>query len=139
MVDFPDERRTLLEVRSRLDDWTIAARARAYAELFDGENPALTAEELRTLDAIDSASERAGGDGIWGVDRYGVHTEDAGGADASIGVVCVSHPQITGDTVLGGVDDVDDETEERLNAALWRYSERVATLVGEEVDAYLDR
>ena len=141
MVDFPDERRTVLAVRSRLDDWTTGARAEAYAELFGGEASALTAEELRTLDAVDSANERGGGDGIWGADRYGVHTGAPGGADGSIGIVCVHHPQITDDTVPdgGAVDGVDDETRERLNAALWRYSERVATLIGEELDTYLDR
>ena len=32
---------------------------------------------------------------------------------------------------------LDDETEERLNAALWRYSERVATLVETTLDEYV--
>ncbi|ELZ32467.1 hypothetical protein C474_06587 [Halogeometricum pallidum JCM 14848] len=47
------------------------------------------------------------------------------------------HPQITKDSVLRGADDLDDETEERLNAALWRYSERVATLIERELDEFI--
>jgi hypothetical protein len=51
----------------------------------------------------------------------------------------VFHPRITRDSVLRGGDDIDDETEERLNAALWRYSERVATLIEDELDEYVLR
>lgn len=47
------------------------------------------------------------------------------------------HPQITSDSVLQGSDDLDDETEERLNTALWRYSERVATLIEEELEEFI--
>lgn len=47
------------------------------------------------------------------------------------------HPQITRDSVLRGGDDLDDETEERLNAALWRYSERVATLIEAKLDEFV--
>ena len=56
-----------------------------------------------------------------------------------MGVVCVYHPRITRDTVLLGGDDLDDATEERLNAALWRYSERVASLIEDELDEYVRR
>lgn len=47
------------------------------------------------------------------------------------------HPQITEDSVLQGEGGLNDETEERLNAALWRYSERVATLIEEELDEFI--
>jgi hypothetical protein len=139
MIELPDERQLVLRARSRLPEWTSAARSQAYAELFEGESAVLTPEEVRLLDAADSALERAGGDGVWGTDQYGIHTGGPAGTARSLGVVCVYHPQLTSDSVLRGVDGLDDETEERLNAALWRYSERVATLVGERLDAFLER
>lgn len=137
MDGFPDERQLVVRARSRLEQWTKRARLEAYAELFDGDDPILTAEEIRILDAIDSAMERQGGDGVWGTDQYGIHTAGSTSADTSLGVICVYHPQITRDSVLRGTDDLDDETEERLNAALWRYSERVSTLIEEELDEFI--
>lgn len=137
MANGSDRRQLVVEVQSRLEEWVDAARPAAYADLFEGDDPLLTDDERRLLDAIDSAMERHGGDGVWGTDRYGVHT--GSGTDRSLGIVCVYHPQITSDSVLRGVDAVDDETEERLNDALWRYGERVATLVEAELDAYLGR
>jgi len=112
-------------------EWTKNARMEAYAELFEGDNPLLSPEEVQLLDALDSELEREGGDGVWGTDQYGIHTAGTSSSDTSLGVVCVYHPQITKDSVLRGADDLDDETEERLNAALWQYSERVATLIEE--------
>lgn len=135
MGELPDERQLLLRARSRLDEWTRTARMEAYTELFEGDDAVLTPEEVQLLDALDSELERAGGDGVWGTDEYGIHTAGSAGSKPALGVVCTYHPQITSDSVLRGYDDVDDETEERLNAALWRYSERVATLVEAELDA----
>jgi hypothetical protein len=137
MDNVSDERQLVLEIQSQLEGWTNAARPVAYADLFEGDDALLTDDELTLLDAVDSAMERHGGDGVWGTDRYGVHT--GGGSNRSIGIVCVYHPQITRDSVLRGVDAVDDETEDRINEALWRYGERVASLVEDELDAYLGR
>lgn len=139
MVEFPDERQLVIEAESQLERWTNGARTEAYAELFDGDDSILTDEDLRLLDAVDSAMERQGGDGVWGTDQYGIHTAGTGSSDRSVGVVCVFHPRITRDSVLRGIDDLDDETEERLNAALWQYSERVATLIEGELDEYVRR
>ncbi|MFC6863902.1 hypothetical protein ACFQGE_10540 [Halomicroarcula sp. GCM10025817] len=137
MAEFPDERQLVLRARSQLDQWTRNARMEAYTELFEGDQPILTEAELRLLDALDSELEREGGDGVWGTDQYGIHTAETSSSDTSLGVVCVYHPQITKDSVLRGADDLDDETEERLNAALWRYSERVATLIEEALDEFI--
>jgi hypothetical protein len=137
MAEFPDERQIVLQARSQLDQWTNSARKEAYTELFEGDDPILSSEEVRLLDALDSELEREGGDGVWGTDQYGIHTAGTSGSDTSLGVVCVYHPQITSDSVLRGVDDLDDETEERLNAALWQYSERVATLVEAKLDEFV--
>jgi hypothetical protein len=131
MAEGSDERQVVLNARSHLPEWTNAARQRAYAELFAGDDAILSPADLRRLDEIDSALERQGGDGVWGTGQYGIHA--SGG---SMDVVCVFHPQITSDTVLRGVDDVDDELEERLNDALWEYGERVAALIDEELDAF---
>ncbi|MFC6734498.1 MULTISPECIES: hypothetical protein [unclassified Haladaptatus] len=136
MAEFPDERQLVLRARSQLDQWTKSARMEAYTELFEGEDPILSPKEVQLLDALDSELEREGGDGVWGTDQYGIHTAGTSSSDTSLGVVCVFHPQITKDSVLRGADDLDDETEERLNAALWRYSERVATLIGEQLQEF---
>ena len=137
MDEFPDERQLVVRARSQLDQWTKSARIKAYAELFEGDDPILSPEEIRLLDALDSELEREGGDGVWGTDQYGIHTAGSTSADTSLGVVCVYHPQITKDSVLRGADDLDDETEERLNAALWKYSERVATLIEDELREFI--
>lgn len=137
MAEFPDERQLVVRARSHLEHWTNSARTEAYSDLFEGDAPILTAEEVQLLDGIDSALERQGGDGLWGTDQYGIHTAGTSSSNTSLGVVCVYHPQITEDSVLQGGNGLDDETEERLNAALWRYSERVATLIGEELDEFI--
>lgn len=135
MAELPDERQLALRARTQLDEWTRRARTEAYAELFDDDDPILSPGEVQLLDALDSELERQGGDGVWGTDRYGIHT--AGSGDTPLGVVCVYHPQITTDSVLREGDSLDDETEERLNAALWTYSERVATLIEAELDEFV--
>ncbi|WP_158059529.1 DUF7539 family protein [Halorussus halophilus] len=136
MAEFPDERQLVLRARSQLDQWTKSSRMEAYAELFEGDDSLLSPEEVQLLDALDSELEREGGDGVWGTDQYGIHTAGTSSSDTSLGVVCVYHPQITKDSVLRGADDLDDETEERLNAALWQYSERVATLIEEQLHEF---
>ncbi|WP_458210712.1 DUF7539 family protein [Haladaptatus sp. NG-SE-30] len=135
MAEFPAEQQLVLRARSQLDQWTKSARIEAYAELFKGDDSILSPKEVRLLDALDSELEREGDDGVWGADQYGIHT--AASSDTSLGVVCVYHPQITKDSVLRGADDLDDETEDRLNAALWRYSERVATLIEAKLDEFV--
>ncbi len=137
MAEIPDERQLVLRARSRLDQWTKRARMEAYAELFDGDDPLLSTEEMQLLDALDSELEREGGDGVWGTDQYGIHTAGTSRSDRPLGVVCVYHPQITKDSVLRGADDLDDETEERLNTALWQYSERVATIIEAKLDEFV--
>jgi hypothetical protein len=137
MAEVPDERQLILRARSRLDQWTTSARREAYAELFEGDDPILSPDEVQLLDALDSELERQGGDGVWGTDQYGIHTEGTSSSDTSLGAVCVYHPQVTRDSVYGGSDELDDGTEERLNAALWTYSERVATLIEAELDEFV--
>jgi hypothetical protein len=139
MAEFPDQRQLVLRARAELDQWTTEARTEAYAELFDGDDSILPPAEVTLLDALDSELERRGGEGVWGTDQYGIHTAGSSGSDAPLGVVCVYHPQITRDSVLRGADDLDDETEERLNAALWQYSERVATLIEAKLDEFVRR
>ncbi|WP_410766331.1 hypothetical protein [Haloferax sp. DFSO60] len=137
MAEFPDERQLVLRARSHLEEWTNTARTQAYAELFESDDSILTEEEIRLLDALDSELERQGGDGVWGTDQYGIHTAGTSSSAISLGVVCVYHPQITKDSVLRGADELDDEAEERLNAALWRYSERIATLIEEKLHEFI--
>ena len=137
MAEFPDERQLVLRARAQLEQWTRSARMEAYAELFEGDDPILDPEEVQLLDALDSELERQGGDGVWGTDQYGIHTAGTSSSDTSLGVVCVYHPQITKDSVFRGGEDIDDETEERLNAALWSYSEHVASLIEAKRDEFV--
>ncbi|MFC7114761.1 hypothetical protein ACFQH2_06975 [Natronoarchaeum sp. GCM10025703] len=137
MVDDGDERHVIVQAQSQLEDWTARARMEAYSELFEGEDPLLSAEDLRLLDALDSRLERQGDDGIWGTDQYGIHSAGETGPDLPLGVVCVYRPQVTADSVLRGGAGLDDDTEERINTALWDYSERVSALIEEELAAFL--
>jgi hypothetical protein len=137
MAELPPERQVVLNARAKLDGWTTDARREAYEELFTGEDAILSPEDRRLLDAVDSELERGGGDGVWGTDEYGIHSSGSTGGEPSLGVICVYHAQITSDSVLRGYDDVDDAAEERINAALWQYSERVATLIEAELDAFV--
>lgn len=139
MPDLPDDRQLVVRARANLDEWTNSARTTAYAELFEGDDPILSDDDIRLLDALDSALERQGGDGVWGTDQYGIHTGGATGSDSALGIVCVYHPQITEDSALRGGDGIDDATEERLNAALWQYGERVAALVESELEGFIRR
>jgi len=91
---------------------------------------------VQLLDALDSELERQGGDGVWGPIST-EFTRRGPRVRTSLGVVCVYHPQITTDSVLRGGDDLDDETEERLNAALWKYSEHVATLIETQLNEFV--
>lgn len=128
-----------MRARSRMDQWTTRARREAYVELFEGEDTILTPEEVQLLDRLDSEMDRQGSEGVWGADEYGIHTSGDSSSDSSPSIVCVYHPQITSDSVLRDGDDLDDETEERLNAALWTYSERVATLIEERLDEFVEQ
>lgn len=91
----------------------------AYTELFEGDHPLLSPEEVQLRDAVDSELEREGGDGVWGTDQDGIHTAATSSSNTSLGVVRVYHTRITKDSVLRGGGELDDETEERLNAARW--------------------
>ncbi|WP_252700359.1 DUF7539 family protein [Natronosalvus vescus] len=139
MATDADDRQLVVRAQSHLDEWTNRARTAAYNELFEGDESILTDDDVQRLDALDSALERQGGDGVWGTDRYGIHTAGVTDSDMPLGVVCVYHPQITADSVLQGGTGLDDETEERLNAALWEYSERVATRIEDYLEAFLGR
>ncbi|UPM45245.1 DUF7539 family protein [Halocatena salina] len=106
MAGFPDERQLVVRARSQLDQWTKSARIEAYAELFEGNDPILSPEEVYLLDALNSELERQGGDGVWGTDQYGIHTAGTTRSDSSVGIVCVYHPQITKEGALGLVPEV---------------------------------
>lgn len=116
--------------------WTSAARRQAYEELFVGEDRILSSDDVRVLEAVDSELERQGGDGVWGTDEYGIHSTGPSSGEHSLGVVCVFHPQSTSDSALQGQDELDDGTEERLNVALWQYSERVAALIETRIEKF---
>jgi hypothetical protein len=121
--------------RTRLDEWKIDARDRAYADLFEGPEAALSGEELRLLDRIDSELARRGGDGLWGSDEYGIVAGETLGTGEPR-VVCTYHPEIPLETVRG-VGGLDESSRAAFNDVLWDYCERVAAVIQDDLDAYL--
>lgn len=136
MPRFEDARRLLVAIRDRLDDWVYEARAGAYDELFEGTEPILTAEEVRTLDRIDSRLHRVQGEGLWGEDAYGIVPAGAIEEESSPHVAATYYPQIP-EYVNREEALVDEEIRTRLNDALWEYTERVVELVQERLAAFV--
>jgi len=136
MAELPDERQLVLGARSQLDRWTKSARREAYVELFDGDDP-FSPRRDATARCARLGTGATGRRWCLGTDQYGIHTTGTSSSNTSLGVVCVYHPQITTDSVLRGGDDLDDETEDGLNAALWKYSEHVATLIETQLNEFV--
>lgn len=126
------QREQLRRARERLEEWKYDARSRAYGELFQGEHAALSAEDMALLDSIDSALTRRTGDGLWDADEYGIVT---GGRDGPE-VICIYHPEIPSEGYRGE-GSLDEATRERLNEVLWEYSEYVAGVIQEDLEAFL--
>ncbi len=132
-----DHRRHVREAREHLEGWVFEARDRAYEEFFEGDEPALDDEALAHLDRIDSRLSREEGTGLWGADEYAlVPPSDPDLEAGDVQVVCTYHPEIP-EYAVRGESAIDDATRDRYNRVLWDYSERVAQLVEEEVEAYL--
>jgi hypothetical protein len=135
MAESDARRERLRRARSRLEEWTFAARDRAYAELFEGRERALDDDELRLLDRVDSDLTRQGDAGLWGADGYAVVAGD-GVETAAPRVVCTYHPQIPSEG-FRGAESLDEATRAELNDVLWDYCERVATNAQAELEAFL--
>lgn len=135
MASSDGEREILRRAREHLDEWTYEARDRAYGELFEGPDAALTDGELRELDRIDSDLTRRGQTGIWGADEYGI-VHDGGPAPGEPGVVCTYHPEIPYEGFRGG-ESLDEPDREQYNDVLWSYAERVAELVQDQLDEFV--
>jgi hypothetical protein len=135
MAPVTASREDVRRARERLDSWTFDARDRAYSELFEGPDSALTDEELRMLDRVDSSLTRQEGDGLWGADEYGIVTGGAGGREQPR-VVCTYHPEIPYEAVRGE-GSLDESTREEFNDVLWDYAERVAAILQADLDAFL--
>ena len=132
----PNTKREIVQrAREHLDEWTFTARDRAYTELFDGPDAVLTDEELRLLDRIDSALTRRDGGGVWGTDEYGIVA--AGPLDREPRAVCTYHPEIPYEG-FRGAESLDETAREEFNDVLWDYCERVAAILQDELDAFLE-
>jgi len=126
------QREQLRRAREHLEEWKYDARSRAYGELFEGEHAALSSEDMALLDSIDSELTRRSGDGLWDADEYGIVT---GGRDGPE-VICIYHPEIPSEGYRGE-GSLDEATRERLNEVLWEYSEYVASVIQEDLEAFL--
>ncbi|HKL28066.1 MAG TPA: hypothetical protein VJ898_02245 [Natrialbaceae archaeon] len=135
MTDSDAERTLLRRAREQLDAWTYEARDRAYTEFFEGPDRVLSDEELALLDRIDSDLTRRTGDGLWGGGEYGIVDGGASDEDGAQ-VVCIYHPEIPYEGYRGE-ESLDESTREELNDVLWEYSERVASLIQAELDAFV--
>ncbi|MFP4589990.1 MAG: hypothetical protein ACLFMX_03110 [Halobacteriales archaeon] len=136
MADFANERALLAAVRDRLDEWIYVARAEAFEELFEGSDPLLTDEEVRQLDRIDSRLSREEGRGLWGTDEYAIVAAGTIDEESAPRVVCTAHPQVPSPAYPGG-DDVDEETRQRLDEALWEYCQRVLELTQQRLEEFV--
>lgn len=136
METFENERRLIAAIRDRLDGWLYEARERAYAELFEGPDAALSEEELRLLDRIDSRLSREEGRGLWGGDEYGIVPTGTMDEESTPHVVCTTHPQLP-EQAYPGAGTLDDELRAKLNEALWDYCERVAELAQQELEEFV--
>lgn len=130
-----DGRQRLRRAREHLDDWVSDARVRAYEEVVEGTDPALSEADLRLLDRVDSDLRRAGGPGLWGGDEYGIVATNLADEEETPPVVCTYHPQIPSEA-YAGPERLDDPTRDRLNDVLWDYCERVAAHVQNRLDAF---
>ena len=136
MVTGERERVALRRAREHLAGWIFEGRDRAYGELFEGPEAATTSEERRLLDQIDSDMTRRAGSGIWGADEYALVPQEIHGGDGPR-VVCTVHPEIPGQGYRGE-GSLAESTRSELNDLLWDYCERVAELVQEDVDSFLE-
>lgn len=136
MPEFDDARQLLSALCDHLDDWVFDARATAYDELFDERDPLLEEEALARLDRIDSRLSRERGEGLWGEDAYAIVPAGVIEEESAPHVVCTYYPQIP-EWVPSGAPLVDEATRERLNDALWTYTERVVELVQARVEEYV--
>lgn len=136
MPEFDDGRGLLQALRENLEEWVSAARVEAYEELFQGEDPLLTEDELALLDGIDSHLSRETGEGVWGTDEYGLVEAGLVDEERAPRVVCTYHPEVP-QYVSRAYAPLDDPTREEMNEALWEYAERVADLVERDVEAFV--
>ena len=136
MTTFPNERALLAACRDRLDEWMYRAKGRAFDELFEGDDAVVSDEELRSLDGLDSALSRRRGRGLWDVDDYGIVATGTLDEESTPRVVCTAHPRLP-EEGYPGAGTLDDETRERLNDALWRYSQRVAGIAQQELEEFV--
>lgn len=135
MATSDPHREMLRRARERLEEWKFDARDRAFSELFEGDDAVLSEPELRLLDSIDSELTRRGGSGLWGADEYGIAAPGVLGVDEAR-IVCIYHPEIPYEGYRGE-ESVDEATREELNDVLWEYAERVASLMQDDLDAFL--
>lgn len=135
MVERENKREILSEVRSKLDNWIHEAKNHAFEEIFEDPNAEISKEEIQLLDEIDSHLTRKEGEGIWNSDRYGIVS---GGTreEGEPHVVCTNHPQIP-EYTFQKEGWADMEKREKLNDALWKYSERVVEIAQKKLERYI--
>lgn len=136
MPHFDDARQLLAATRDRLDGWIYEARREAYAELFEASEPVLSADEVATLDRLDSQLRRTTGTGVWGENEFGIAPAGAIEEESVPRVVATYYPQIPA-SVHDGTAPIDEESRARFNDALWSYTERVVELVQERLEAFV--
>lgn len=136
MPTFENGRALVQALQELLDEWVSEARVEAYAELFEGPDAVLTDEELATLDRIDSLLSREEGTGVWGTDTHAIIPAGTFEEESTPHVVCTYYPQIP-DYENQSTAPVDNETQEKLNEALWDYSERVVELVQQRLEKFV--
>lgn len=136
MSPYESETELLAAVRNRLDEWLFRAKEQAFAELFEGPDALLTEEELRLLDDVDSRLSRRRGQGVWNADDYGIVATGTLDEESTPHVVCTAHPRLP-ENGYPGDRSLDAEVRERLNDALWQYSQRVTELAQQDLEEFV--
>lgn len=136
MPQYETETELLETVRDRLDGWLYRAKERAFEELFEGPDALLTDEERRLLDGVDSRLSRRTGQGLWNADEYGIVATGTLDEENTPRVVCTAHPRLP-EEVYPGEGTLDAALRERLNDALWQYSQRVTELAQQELTEFV--
>jgi hypothetical protein len=96
----------------------------------------MTDNELQLIDRIDSDLTRRDGIGLWDADEYGIVAGRTFDAEAPL-VVCTYHPEIPYEGYRGE-QSLDETTREELNDVLWNYCERVAEIISEDFESFLE-
>jgi len=135
MAELPDERQLVL---GRVPSWTGGRRVLGERRTLNCSTATIPFSPRRDATARCARLGTGATGRRWclGTDQYGIHDGDLEFEYLTRGglrLPSTDHHRFRPPRR----DDLDDETEERLNAALWKYSEHVATLIETQLNEFV--